>query len=50
MVIQVMIESKLGIRLLIYQDRKDNGVFPLNLSNANELDIVDVFTACIYCI
>lgn len=25
-------------------------VFFLNLSNANEIDIVNVFNACIYCI
>ena len=47
---QVMIESKLGTRLWTHQDGIDNGVFSLNLSNVNELDIVDVLIACIYCI
>ena len=48
MVIQVMLESKLGTRLWNHQDRIDNGVFCLNLSNANGLDIVDVLIACIH--
>ena len=50
MVIQAMIETKLGSRLWTNQERIDNGVFSLTLSNANGLDIVDVLTACIYCI
>ena len=50
MVIQAMIETKLGSRLWTNQDRIDNGVFSLTLSNANGLDIVDILTACIYCI
>ena len=45
-----MIESKLGTRLWTHQDRIDNGIFSLNLSNADGLDIVDVLIACIYCI
>ena len=45
-----MIESKLSTRLWTHQDRKDNGVFSLNLSNANGLDMPDVFIAWIQCI
>ena len=41
MVIQVRIESKLDTQLWIHQDRTDNGVFSLNLSNANGLDSVN---------
>ena len=43
-----MMESKLGTKLWTHQDRIDNGIFSLNLSHANELDIVDVLIACIY--
>ena len=34
-VIQVRIESELGIKLLTHQGRVNNGIFSLNLPNAN---------------
>ena len=37
-----MIESKSYTKLWTHQDRIDNGVFSLNLPNANGLDIVSV--------
>ena len=46
---QVMIDSKLGTRLWTHQERTDNGVFSLNLSSANGLDI-NILIVCIYCI
>ena len=45
---QIRIESKLGTRLWTHQARIDDGVFSLNLSNANELDIVEECITCIY--
>lgn len=44
--IQVRIESELGITLWTHQDRIDNGVFSLNLPNASVLDIVNVILTC----
>ena len=43
-----MVESKLGTRLWTHQDRLDNEVFSLYFSNANGLDIVNVFIASMY--
>lgn len=37
-------------RKYTYQDNIDNGVFSLDLSNANGIDIVNILTAYIYCI
>ena len=42
MVKQGKVERELGTTLWIHQDRRDNGGFSLNLSNASGLDIVDV--------
>ena len=47
---QIRIEGKLGITLRIHhhQDRIDNEVFSLNLSNAYGLDIVNVIYCHVY--
>ena len=47
---QIRVESELGMTLFTHQDRTDNGVFSLNLSNAYGLDIANVILDCIYCI
>ena len=48
MVMQVMVESKLGTRLWIHQGRLDNEVFSLYFSNANGLDIVNILITSMY--
>lgn len=47
---QMRLENGLGATLLTHQDRLDNGIFCLNLSNAGELDIANVIIAqvCLY--
>lgn len=39
LVMQIRIEGKLDTILWIHKDRIDNGIFSLNLPNANGLDI-----------
>lgn len=45
---QVGIESQLCTTLWTHQDRRDNGVFSLNLLNASGLNIVNIIIDCIY--
>ena len=44
---QIKIRSELGTTFWTHQDRIDDGVFSLILSNANGLDTVDVLIVCI---